>query len=223
MDEQIPLGRGPARRRRQRVSITSFSDPRNSGSATKFLPSPKLSLVFGPWANTEFYVQGGFSYHSNDVRGATQNYEPVSPDFPYPNTLTAKIPLLIQTKGAEAGVRTAVIPHLQSTLSLWYLHSNSELEQDGDTGGTVASASPSNRYGVEWANFYTPRGHWLLILTWRTPARVLPTLDPADATFITAGGQLCAANSDCYRLVSLGGGSYEQGPGVSGCPKRLGS
>ncbi len=203
-------------------AITSFSDPRNSGSVTKFLPNPKLSLVFGPWANTEFYVQGGFSYHSNDVRGATQNYEPISPDYPYPNTLTAKIPLLIQTKGAEAGVRTAVIPHLQSTLSLWYLHSNSELEQDGDTGGTVASASPSNRYGVEWANFYTPRGHLAFDFDMADSLARFTALDPADATFITAGGQLCAANSDCYRLVSLGGGSYEQGPGGKWVPEAVG-
>src|SRR5208283_526044 len=29
----------------------------NCGSATKFLPSPKASLIFGPWANTEFYLQ----------------------------------------------------------------------------------------------------------------------------------------------------------------------
>ena len=44
----------------------------NSGSASKFLPSPKASLIFGPWENTEFYLQGGFSFHSNDGRGATQ-------------------------------------------------------------------------------------------------------------------------------------------------------
>ena len=131
----------------------------NSGTATKFLPSPKASLIFGPWANTEFYVQGGFSFHSNDGRGATQTVEPVSPDNPYPNTPVAKIPPLVQTKGAEVGVRTAAVPHLQSTLSLWYLHSNSELQQDGDTGGTVASAQSSNRYGVEWANYYTPVEH----------------------------------------------------------------
>ncbi len=56
----------------------------NSGSATKFLPSPKASLIFGPWANTEFYAQGGFSFHSNDGRGATQTVEPVSADNPYP-------------------------------------------------------------------------------------------------------------------------------------------
>ncbi len=54
-------------------------------------------------------------------------------------------------------MRTTAVPHLQSTLSLWYLHSTSELQQDGDTGGTVASQQPSNRYGLEWANYYTPR------------------------------------------------------------------
>ncbi len=56
----------------------------NSGTATKFLPEPKASLIFGPWAKTEFYVQGGFSFHSNDARGATQKEEPISPDNPFP-------------------------------------------------------------------------------------------------------------------------------------------
>ena len=65
----------------------------NSGSATKFLPSPKVSLIFGPWAKTEFYVQGGFSFHSNDARGATQNYEPISPDYPFPNAQHRNFPL----------------------------------------------------------------------------------------------------------------------------------
>ena len=85
---------------------TTTVNAANSGSATKFLPSPKASLIFGPWANTEFYAQGGFSFHSNDGRGATQQVEPVSPDNPYPNTLVAKIPPLVQTKGGEIGVRT---------------------------------------------------------------------------------------------------------------------
>jgi hypothetical protein len=202
--------------------LTSFSDARNSGSATKFLPSPKASVVIGPWADTEFYVQGGFSFHSNDVRGATQNYEPVSPDFPYPNTLTAKIPLLIQTKGAETGVRTSAVPHLQSTLSLWYLHSNSELEQDGDTGGTVASEQSSNRYGVEWANYYTPRQHLAFDFDIADSRALFTEIDPDDATFLTTGGRLCAANSNCSGLVSLGGGSFEQGPGGRWVPEAVG-
>ncbi len=51
------------------------------------------------------------------------------------------------------------MPHLQSALSLWYLRSDSELQQDGDTGGTTASKQPSDRYGIEWANYYTPVEH----------------------------------------------------------------
>ena len=94
----------------------------NSGTVTKFLPEPKASLIFGPWSKTEFYVQGGFSFHSNDARGATQREEPISPDNPFP-TATSRIPALIQTKGAEIGVRTTAFSHLQSTFSLWYLHS----------------------------------------------------------------------------------------------------
>jgi hypothetical protein len=141
------------------VDVTSLVSPANSGTATKLLPSPKLSLIFGPWSNAEFYVQGGFSFHSNDARGATQTVEPVSADNPYPNTPSSRIPLLIPTKGAEIGVRTSAVAHVQSTVSLWYLRSQSELQQDGDTGGTVASLSPSNRYGVELANYYTPVEH----------------------------------------------------------------
>jgi outer membrane receptor protein involved in Fe transport len=141
------------------VDVTSLVTPANSGTATKVMPSPKLSLIFGPWANTEFFVQGGFGFHSNDARGATQTVQPISGDNPYANTPSSRIPLLIQTKGAEVGVRTLAVSHLQSTLSLWYLHSDSELQQSGDTGTTVASKQPSNRYGFELANFYKPVDH----------------------------------------------------------------
>jgi hypothetical protein len=153
----------------------------NSGMAVKFLPSPKASLIFGPWANTEFYLQGGFSFHSNDGRGATQTVEPVSPDNPYPNTPVAKIPPLVQTKGGEIGVRTVAVSHLQSTLALWYLHSNSELMQDGDTGGTVASEQSSNRYGLEWANYYTPTEHLAVDFDIADSRAQFTQIDPGDA------------------------------------------
>ncbi len=90
--------------------VTSLTTPANSGTAFTLLPSPKLSLIFGPWAKTEFYVQGGFDFHSNDGRGATQTVEPVSADNPNPGTPIARIPGLIQTKGAEIGVRTLIVP-----------------------------------------------------------------------------------------------------------------
>lgn len=177
----------------------------NSGSASKFLPSPKASLIFGPWAKTEFYLQGGFSFHSNDARGATQYVQPISPDYPFP---TPSIPIspLVQTKGAEVGVRTLLVPHLQSTLSYWYLHSNSELQQDGDTGGTVASEQPSNRYGVEWANYYTPLEHLAFDFDLADSRARFTEIDPADAAY-----------------TNLGGGLYPvQGPGGYRVPEAVG-
>jgi outer membrane receptor protein involved in Fe transport len=166
--------------------VINFSEL-NSGTATKFLPSPKGSLIFGPWAKTEFYVQGGFSFHSNDARGATQTVEPISPDFPFP-TRCARITPLVPTKGAEVGVRTVALPHLQSTLSLWYLHSQSELQQDGDTGATVPSASPSNRYGVELANYYTPTEYLVFDLDMADSRAKFTEIDPDDAGYTNVGG-----------------------------------
>jgi hypothetical protein len=176
----------------------------NSGSASKFLPSPKASLIFGPWADTEFYVQGGFSFHSNDARGATQREEPISPDYPFPTSSTPISPL-VQTKGGEIGVRTVAVPHLQSTLSLWYLHSNSELQQDGDTGGTVASDQSSNRDGIEWANFYTPLEHWAFDFDMADSRAIFTQIDPDDAAY-----------------TNLGGGQYPvQGPGGKLVPEAV--
>ena len=188
MGGQIPHGRGPARRRGH-VDVTSLVTPANSGTATKLLPSPKLSLIFGPWSKTEFYVQGGFSFHSNDGRGATQTVEPVSADNPYPNTPVVKNSPPDPTKGAEIGVRTVALPHLQSTLSLWYLRSASELQQDGDTGGTFASAQPSNRYGVEWANYYTPLEHLAFDFDLADSRALFTTIDPDDAAPDSPGGK----------------------------------
>ena len=137
----------------QYFDVTSFTNPTNSGTAGMILPSPKLSLIFGPWDKTEFYLQGGLSFHSNDGRAATQSEEPISADNPYGGAV-GKASALIQTKGGEIGVRTVAVPNLQSTMSLWYLYSDSELLQDGDTGSTIASKSPSNRYGIEFGNYY---------------------------------------------------------------------
>jgi hypothetical protein len=159
----------------------------NSGSASKFLPSPKASLIFGPWVKTEFYIQGGFSFHSNDARGATQREQPISPDYPFPTSSTPISPL-VQTKGGEVGVRTLIVPHLQSTLSIWYLHSNSELQQDGDTGGTVASEQSSNRYGVEWANYYMPLEHLAFDFDLADSRARFTQIDRADAAFTNPGG-----------------------------------
>jgi hypothetical protein len=172
------------------VDVTSLVTSANSGTATKVLPSPKLSLIFGPWSNTEFYLQGGFGFHSNDARGATQTVEPVSAENPYANTPSSRIPLLVQTKGAEIGVRTSAASHMQSTVSLWYLRSGSELQQDGDTGATVASKQPSNRYGVELANYYTPVEHLTFDFDLADSSARFTTIDGADAAPGSPGGKI---------------------------------
>jgi len=195
-------------------------NPNTHQSVSKFLPSPKASLIFGPWANTEFYLQGGFSYHTNDVRGSTQLYEPVSPDNPYYNTPVYdspnpnKIPFLVPTKGAEVGVRTAALRNLQSTVEIWYLHSNSELLQDGDTGGTSPSQQSSNRYGIEVGNYYTPLEHWVFDADFADSRAIFTQDDPDDSTFYhttsTGAQQPCAKNTNCFGLIPTGGGGYLQ-------------
>jgi hypothetical protein len=173
----------------QYFDVTSLVTTANSGTATKLLPSPKMNLAFGPWASTEFYLQGGSSFHSNDGRGTTQTVEPVSGENPYPNTPAEKIPPLIPTKGAELGMRTLVVPHLQSTLSVWYLHSASELQQSGDTGGTTASPQPSDRYGVEWANYYTALEHVAFDFDLANSKALFTEIDEDDAAPNSPGGR----------------------------------
>jgi hypothetical protein len=177
-------------------AVNSLVTNANTGTSMNALPSPKLSLIFGPWAKTEFYADGGFGFHSNDGRGATQTVEPTSANNPVPGTPSARIPGLIQTKGAEIGSRTLIVPHLQSSVSLWYLYSDSELEQDGDTGGTVASSEPSNRYGIELANYFTPLEHLAFDVDaadsvarfTRTDTADAAPLNPANPTLFGPGG-----------------------------------
>ena len=76
---------------------------------------------------------------------------------------------------------------LQNTVSLWYLYSDSELEQDGDTGGTIASASPSNRYGIELGNYYKLTDHLSLDVDAADSIARFVDNDPTDASPISPG------------------------------------
>jgi outer membrane cobalamin receptor len=172
----------------EHFDVTCLNIAANSGRSTSLLPSPKLSLIFGPWAQTELYAQGGFSFHSNDGRGTTATVQPISAENPYPNTPAQSIPGLIQTKGAEIGARTSFLPNLQSTLSLWYLHSDSELQQSGDTGGTVPSKQASNRWGLEWANYFTPLEHLAFDLDVADSIARFVSTDADDAAPGSPGG-----------------------------------
>ena len=131
----------------------------NSGDQLAAIGSPKLSLILGPWAKTEVYLQGGLGFHSNDGRGVNTRVDPVSglPVDADGKRIRRADPL-VRTYGAEIGVRTLALDGLQSTLSFWWLDVDSELLFVGDAGATEASR-PSRRYGVEWANYYALTKH----------------------------------------------------------------
>jgi len=54
--------------------------------------------------------------------------------------------------------------------------------QDGDTGGTSASEQSSNRYGLEWANYYTPTEHLAVDFDISDSRAQFTQIDPDDAT-----------------------------------------
>jgi outer membrane receptor protein involved in Fe transport len=128
-------------------------DPANSGTASAGIVSPKGGAVIGPWKGTELYVNAGTGFHSNNALGTTvtrdANGDPVEPVTP-----------LVRAIGAEGGVRTVVVPHLQTTVSLWSLRLGSELVYNGDLGATEPGPA-SERYGVEITNYYSPY-KWLV-------------------------------------------------------------
>jgi hypothetical protein len=124
-------------------------DPRNSGTENDAIVSPKLNLIFGPWNETEFYASAGMGFHSNDARGVTISIDPVT-GLP----VDAADPL-VRTYGYELGVRTEAIENVVSTVSLFYLHSDSELLYIGDAG-TAEPGPATERYGIEWATYWKP-------------------------------------------------------------------
>ena len=121
-------------------------NPLNSGNGSDTIVSPKFGAVFGPWAGTEWYVNAGGGYHSNDARGAVITVDPRSGDA------ADRVTPLVRAKGAEVGIRTVRVKGLQSTFSVWYLGLDSELLFVGDAGTTEAGR-PSRRVGVEWTNY----------------------------------------------------------------------
>lgn len=126
----------------------------NSGNIGDGITSPKLSVIFGPWANTELFYNIGKGFHSNDARGTTQTVLPGG-------GVASPVTPLVSTRGSEVGLRSEWISGLQSSLAVWQLDIDSELLFVGDAGETEPSRA-SRRYGVEWNNHYVVND-WLLL------------------------------------------------------------
>jgi len=127
----------------------------NSGTASDHLLSPSLSVIAGPWRDTEAYVNLGNGFHSNDARGTTITVDPKTGEPAY------KVTPLVRSRGLELGLRSAAIAGLQTSLSLYRLDFDSELLFIGDAGATEAGR-PSRRYGIEFSSYYKAAS-WLAL------------------------------------------------------------
>jgi outer membrane receptor protein involved in Fe transport len=135
--------------------LTAQTFAANSGSTSDSRISPKLALIFGPWDKAEFFVNIGNGFHSNDARGVIYKIDP-STGLP-----AKQASALVGVFGKEVGLRTEIVPGLQSSLALWSLNAASELLYAADSGGTQINGA-SRRHGVEWNNHYV-LNDWLLL------------------------------------------------------------
>src|SRR5208282_134337 len=90
--------------------VNDNSGVNNSGKTSSTMLSPKLNIIFGPWANTEYFLNVGEGFHSNDARSAINSGVPIA-DAGIPGALpNSPVPLLVRAKEYEVGARTTIIP-----------------------------------------------------------------------------------------------------------------
>jgi outer membrane receptor protein involved in Fe transport len=171
----------------------------NSGKKNANLTSPKLALIFGPWDKTEYFVNYGLGYHSNDARGVTETVTPKE------GTPAESSPPLVRSKGGELGLRTELVPGLQSSVALWQLKLGSELVFSGDAGDTEPSGA-STRRGIELNNHYIATD-WLLLDADIAVSRARFDTDQGDAPNL---GRHIPGSVDT--VVSLGATVTQYGP-----------
>lgn len=180
----------------------------NSGRRAATIASPKMSLVLTPSRAAEFYVSGGFGFHSNDARGTVIRVDPATGDA------APRVDPLVRSRGAEVGARFNPLGGLRSTVSAWALDLASELLFTGDAGTTEPSAA-SRRRGVTFANFYRPAaGPW-------SPLALDADVSFARARFHNADGSATRIPGALERVVAGGvawnpGGGGAEGRGAFG-------
>jgi len=107
-----------------------------AGQKSSGIILPKMNLILGPWARTEFFVNYGEGFHSNDARSA------VAP---------ASSPLA-RARNYEVGVRSKPWgpQGVELIATLWRMDLKSELVFIGDEGTTEIRGG-TRRQGVEVA------------------------------------------------------------------------
>ena len=97
--------------------MNSILQTANSGKTQAAIGSPKFTTVFGPFYKTELFFGAGMGYHSNDARSTT-----ITRSARRPSDAGGRFAVSGALAGAEIGVRTKIVPGLDSSVSLFYLH-----------------------------------------------------------------------------------------------------
>ena len=137
---------GGARIDRLAWDVNAFRSA-NSGSGNDTQVSPKFALAYKFTDSIEGYANYGHGMHSNDVRGATIQVDPVSGDS------VSNVDALVRSEGAEVGIRYERTKVFNATLVFFTLGLDSELVFVGDAGGTEVNGA-STRSGIEFNSFW---------------------------------------------------------------------
>jgi hypothetical protein len=124
------------------AKVDARSLPVNGGSSSDGKLSLKANLAYRISQPLELYASFGEGFHSNDARGTTIRFDPVTGDP------ADRVPALVGSRGAEVGARWFPAGKINASLVAWMLDLGSELLFVGDAGGTEASR-PSRRQGIE--------------------------------------------------------------------------
>lgn len=190
-----------------RFNVSKSNQNANNGTVYDGMASPKLGMVFGPWAETEFYLNGGLGFHSNDARGVNTKVDPkdglqCKTNADGEEECIEKALPLARTYGAEIGMRSNWVKGLNSTLAIWWLDIDSELVFVGDAG-TTSAGHPSRRYGIESANFYSPT-EWLTFDADLSFSKARFQGNPAEGSYIPGAVETVIASGVTFHDV-LGG------------------
>jgi len=121
----------------------------NNGELGRFFTSPKVGVVLGPFDHTELFANFGEGLRAEDMRAATNRFTTDGTQYSYiPN-----VQLLTKTRGAELGLRTKLLPGLETSLSLFWQNMDAEQQFNADSATSVYGR-PGRRYGFEWTANY---------------------------------------------------------------------
>jgi outer membrane receptor protein involved in Fe transport len=127
--------------------------PENSGDGSDTKWSPKGSVAYAFTPDFEAYASYGYSFHTNDARGALTTVDPVTGDPVDP------VDVFVESRGGEVGFRWEPSSSFNVSASVFELQLDSELIFVGDAG-TSEPSDPTKRSGVEVGSFWQPL-RWL--------------------------------------------------------------